>query len=288
MQQLISIIIATYNRPDALEAVLRACFAQTDTDFEIIIADDGSAHNTRQTIARLKPQSPVPLCHVWQEDLGFRLARIRNLGTQASSGEYLIFLDGDCVPQRDFVARHRMLAEPGYLVCGSRILLSEQLTRAALGATPGLDLQRLGWWATLRYRLRGDLNKILQLWLSWPDLWRRQRHFSWRRIKGCNLGFWRSDLYRVNGFDESFLGWGHEDADVVVRLFNAGVLRKDGAFATEVLHLWHKEAVRDQASSNRRIVLERAADKSTQAVRGLLAPAVAGSAQLAATADTLA
>ncbi len=73
----------------------------------------------------------------------------------------------------------------------------------------------------------------------------------------------------VNGFDESFLGWGHEDSDLVVRLFNAGVMRKDGAFATEVFHLWHKEAQRDQESSNRKVVLQRAADKTTQATQGL-------------------
>ena len=73
----------------------------------------------------------------------------------------------------------------------------------------------------------------------------------------------------VDGFDESFLGWGHEDSDLVVRLFNGGVMRKDGAFATEVFHLWHREAKRDQESSNRRVVLARAADKTILATRGL-------------------
>jgi predicted glycosyltransferase involved in capsule biosynthesis len=113
------------------------------------------------------------------------------------------------------------------------------------------------------------MNKVLQLLVRWPDLMRVRRSFSWRRIKSCNLGVWRSDLERVNGFDESFQGWGHEDADLVVRLFHAGVKRKDGAFATEVFHLWHPEAQRDQASSNRRVVLERAASRITQAEKGL-------------------
>jgi predicted glycosyltransferase involved in capsule biosynthesis len=83
------------------------------------------------------------------------------------------------------------------------------------------------------------------------------------------MGMWRADLERVNGFDESFQGWGHEDADMVVRLFNAGVMRKDGAFATEVFHLWHREARRDQASSNQKLVRQRAADKTTRALQGL-------------------
>jgi glycosyltransferase involved in cell wall biosynthesis len=263
----ISVVITTYNRPDALSAVVEACFLQDDKNFEIIIADDGSTANTREAIDRLRERSPVPLKHVWQPDEGFRAAMARNRGTLAATGDYIIFLDGDCIPQRDFIARHRALARPGFLVSGSRILLSQALTGKVLAEH--IDLPALGAWDKLRYRLRGDMNKVLQLLLRWPDLGRVRRKFSWRRIKSCNLAVWRADLDKVNGFDESFVGWGHEDSDLVVRLFHAGVLRKDGAFATEVLHLWHREAKRDEESSNRRVVLERAANKTTQAVRGL-------------------
>lgn len=265
----ISVIITTYNRPDALTAVVDACFAQDDKNFEIIIADDGSADNTQACIAALQQRSPLalPIKHVWQEDLGFRAAMARNRGTLAASGDYIVFLDGDCVPQRDFVARHRALAAPGHLVSGSRILLSAQLTARVLGEH--LDLQRIGLADKLRWRVQGHLNKVLQLLLRWPDAGRASKRFSWRRIKSCNLGVWRRDLATVNGFDESFTGWGHEDSDLVVRLFNAGVMRKDGAFATEVFHLWHKESVRDQESSNRQVVLQRAADKTIRAKKGL-------------------
>jgi glycosyltransferase involved in cell wall biosynthesis len=263
----ISVVITTYNRPDALEAVLEACFAQDDKDFEIIIADDGSTANTRGCIERLRARAPVPLKHVWQPDEGFRAAMARNRGILAASGEYIVFLDGDCVPQRDFIARHRALSRPGFLVSGSRILLSPSLTTRVLGRR--IDLSALRLADKLRYRFAGDINKVLQLLVRLPDAGRVRRRFSWRRIKSCNLGVWRTDLERVNGFDESFLGWGHEDSDLVVRLFHAGVMRKDGAFATEVFHLWHREAQRDQESSNRRVVLERAAGKTTQAVKGL-------------------
>jgi glycosyltransferase involved in cell wall biosynthesis len=265
--QTISVVITTYNRPDALEAVLEACFAQHDKNFEIIIADDGSTANTRTCVERLRAGAPVPLKHVWQPDQGFRAAMARNRGTLAASGDYIVFLDGDCIPQRDFIARHRALARRGYLVSGSRILLSPALTARVL--TEHIDLPAIDWASKLRYRARGDINKVLQLLVRWPDVGRTSGRFSWRRIKSCNLGVWRSDLNLVNGFDESFLGWGHEDSDLVVRLFNAGVMRKDGAFATEVFHLWHREAQRDQESSNRRVVLERAANKTIQAVRGL-------------------
>jgi glycosyltransferase involved in cell wall biosynthesis len=241
---------------------------QNDKNFEIIIADDGSTANTVACVERLAAGAPVPLRHVWQPDEGFRAAMARNRGTLAASGEYIIFLDGDCVPQRDFIARHRALSQPGYLVSGSRILMSEALTRRVL--EDGIDVGAAGPLTRLRWRLHGDLNKTLQpLGLRWPDVGRTSRKFSWRRIKSCNLAVWRSDLERVNGFDESFTGWGHEDSDLVVRLFHAGVMRKDGAFATEVFHLWHREAQRDQETSNRNVVLERAASKVTQATIGL-------------------
>jgi len=265
--QTISVVITTYNRPDALEAVVEACFLQDDKNFDIIIADDGSTANTRACIERLAARAPVPVKHVWQPDDGFRAAMARNRGTLAATGDYIIFLDGDCVPQRDFIARHRALAAPGFLVSGSRILLSQALTERVL--REHIDVAGLSLGARLRYRLRGDMNKVIQTMLRWPDIGRVRRKFSWRRIKSCNLAVWKADLVKVNGFDESFTGWGHEDSDLVVRLFHAGVLRKDGALATEVLHLWHREAQRDQESSNRKVVLERAANGTTQATVGL-------------------
>ncbi|MGF6275033.1 glycosyltransferase involved in cell wall biosynthesis [Massilia sp. UYP11] len=265
--QTISVVITTYNRPDALEAVVEACFLQDDKNFEIIIADDGSTANTRDCIERLRARAPVPLIHVWQPDDGFRAAMARNRGTLAATGDYIIFLDGDCVPQRDFIRRHRALAQPGFLVSGSRILLSQRLTERAL--REHVDVAGLSVGERLRHRLAGDMNKVVQTMLRWPDLGRVRRKFSWRRIKSCNLAVWKSDLVKVNGFDESFTGWGHEDSDLVVRLFHAGVLRKDGALATEVLHLWHREAQRDQESSNRKVVLARAANGTTQARIGL-------------------
>ncbi|UGQ45462.1 glycosyltransferase family 2 protein [Massilia endophytica] len=263
----ISVIVTTYNRPDALAAVVEALFAQDDRNFEIIIADDGSSNNTRNCVEELQKRTPVPLLHVWQEDLGFRAARVRNLGTLAASGDYIVFLDGDCIPGRNFVSQHRKLARPGFLVSGSRVLLSPDYTRRLLDQH--LDLNGLGWLQRLRLRLAGHFNKFLQTVLVLPDLGRERKRFSWRRIKSCNLAVWRRDLELVNGFDQSFLGWGHEDSDLVVRLFNAGVLRKDGAFATEVYHLWHKENQRDQESSNRAVVLKRAEDRTVQAVTGL-------------------
>jgi glycosyltransferase involved in cell wall biosynthesis len=257
---LISVIVTTYNRPDALSAVVRALFDQTDANFEVIIADDGSGQPTRDAVAAFRDIAHAAglkrLVHAWQPDDGFRASAARNLGVFAARGDYLVFLDGDCVPRPNFIERHRLLAERGFMVSGSRVLLSEQFTKQLLADEKQLAHHHgLLYW--LRQRLAGNTNKIVPL-LQFPDTpMRHYRAVKWNRIKSCNLAIWRDDYAAVNGFDESFVGWGHEDADVVLRLARHGVRRKGGAFSTEVFHLWHRENTRATESENRKRVEER-------------------------------
>ena len=132
MAELISVIVTTYNREDALDAVLRALSRQTDRAFEVVIADDGSGPATATVVAAWKGRLGVPLAHVWHEDRGFRAAEIRNRAILVSQGSYCIFLDGDCLPRADFVAAHRRLAEGGWFVTGNRVLMSRALTETVL------------------------------------------------------------------------------------------------------------------------------------------------------------
>ena len=132
MGALISVIVSTYNREDALEAVLRSLAHQTDRDFEVVVADDGSKPATAELVQAWKAKFGHPLVHVWHEDRGFRAAEIRNRAILASHGAYVIFLDGDCITRPDFVATHRRLAEPGWFVTGNRVLLSPELTTKVL------------------------------------------------------------------------------------------------------------------------------------------------------------
>jgi glycosyltransferase involved in cell wall biosynthesis len=272
---LISVIVTTYNRPDALSEVLSALLDQTDGNYEIIVADDGSREDTRAVVQRFQQQQQeraeksIPLIHAWQSDDGFRASAVRNLGVYGSAGDYLVFLDGDCVPRADYVARQRTLAEPGFMVSGSRVLLSERLTAALLRDHCAASASRRGLLYWFRQRLTGNANKILPL-LVFPDSsLRHYRKVRWNRIKSCNLGIWRSDYASVNGFDETFVGWGHEDADIVLRLARFGIRRKGGAFSTEVFHLWHKENTRVTESANRLKVQQRMVSKLIQAEVGL-------------------
>lgn len=249
----ISVIIATYNRPDALDIVLQSLENQTDKDFEIIIADDGSSNETKELVDHHINKEKNTIHHVWHEDLGFRLAQIRNLATKSANGEYLVFLDGDCAVQPDFIEQHKKLSEPGYMVTGSRILLEKQITDQICNSHLW-DYNEFKKRSLINL-LRKQLNKFLPLYIKIPNNpLRKYKKFKWRRIKGCNLGCWKSDAILINGFDESLVGWGHEDADFVFRLYQSGINRKSGAWSTEVLHLWHKMANKENAEKNAAIV----------------------------------
>ena len=251
---LITVLLATYNWPQALELTLQSLRTQTDLDFEIVIVDDGSAEETSRVIVEFQKDFPVPICHVWQEDIGFRKSKILNQGIAQAQGNYLVFLDGDCITQPDFIARHRALSRPGHFITGSRILLGQQLTKQLCDARVW-NFARFKR-SSLRNRFKGQLNKIAAIFIKVPDnRWRIYSKFVWRRIKGCNMACWKSDAQAIGGFDEELIGWGHEDADFVFRLQeHKKIRRKSGSFSTEILHLWHPMGDRSQAEKNAKTV----------------------------------
>jgi glycosyltransferase involved in cell wall biosynthesis len=269
MAELISVIVATYNREDALDAVLRSLSRQTDRHFEVIVADDGSRAATAGTVENWRPRLPATLKHVWHEDRGFRLAEIRNRAIRASSGGYCIFLDGDCIARADFVAAHRRLAEPGYFVTGNRILLSRALSEGIL--TRGLEPECWRFGDHLASRWRRDLNRVAPLLRLPLGPLRKLGGRRWQGARGSNMAFFRNDLERVDGFDASYTGWGREDSDLFVRLIRSGLRRKDGRFATGVLHLWHPESTRSELPENEaKLELILRSDRQ-RALRGLSA-----------------
>ena len=179
---MISILLATYNWPQALKLCLESLATQTDTNFEIIIADDGSTDSTKDIIEQFKISSSIAIEHLWQEDQGFRKTIILNRAIAAAHGDYLVFLDGDCIVQPDFVARHRALAQKGCLVTGSRVLLNEKLTQELI-TWPHWDFQRFSS-SLLSARLSGAINKYWPLKIKLGNgSWRDYKKFVWRRIK---------------------------------------------------------------------------------------------------------
>ena len=269
MSDLISVILTTYQREDALDAVLRALACQSDRGFEVVVADDGSGAPTRAVVERRAALTEISIRHVWQEDRGFRLAEIRNRAIRASVGTYCIILDGDCIPRPNFIAVHRRLAEPGWFVTGNRVLMSRELTERVLAQASEAERYRLQEWIALRRR--GRINRLAPL-LSLPlGPLRRLRSRAWRGARACNLAVWRRDVEQVDGFDASYNGWGLEDSDLLIRLLRMGIRRKDGNFATGVLHLWHPENDRSLLADNQRRLDAIAAADRVCAIVGLSA-----------------
>jgi len=265
--ELISVIVATYNWPRALAVVLDSLALQSDRGFEVVVADDGSTPDTGELVAARAADFPVPLRHVWQEDLGFRAAAVRNQAVVASRGDYLLFLDGDCPVRANFVATHRRLARPEWFVAGNRILLGETLTATVLAGGPPVHSFNL--LEFLLARRCGEVNRLMPLLCLPGGCLRRLRPRRWQGAMTCNLAVWREDFFQVNGFDEDFVGWGHEDAEFVGRLINAGIYRKEGRFAVPVLHLWHRTQHRGREAGNLRRLHEQLAKQITRAELGV-------------------
>lgn len=264
--KMISVIVTTYNQPEMLSAVLSSLAEQSVKNFEVIVADDGSSLKTTELIHAWQNRNLINIQHVWQEDQGFRAAKIRNKAVAASCGDYLIFIDGDCVCRPDFIKRHQQLIEEGFFVAGNRILCTQKFSKTIM-ARPDIIKKSLWYW--LWQRCCGRINRFSALfYLPFASL-RSRKPNKWRGAKTCNLGLAASDFREVNGFDEQFEGWGYEDSDLVIRLLHAGVRRKSGRYATTVLHLWHPENNRAQEKKNLALLEQRLSSEIVTAKLGL-------------------
>ena len=263
MNARIAIIVSTYNWPEALELSVRSMLCQTIPPDEIIIADDGSGESTRQVVDALMKESTIPIRHIWHEDEGFRLGEIRNKAIATAEADYIIQVDGDCILERHFVQDHISLAETGFFVCGSRVSLPEEESLRLLdksGTTCTADvhvgLDNPSYTNSLRIAL---LRKFLA-----QRYGREIEH-----CRGCNMAFWRSDLIRINGYDEDMKGWGHEDHELAWRLRFAGVRKKFLKFGGVCYHLYHKEVSRDSESKNCEVFKHTRENKVARCKNGL-------------------
>jgi glycosyltransferase involved in cell wall biosynthesis len=225
----ISVIVITYNWPQALDLVLRALARQSMQPDEVIVTDDGSRTDTRELLATAAKNYPTRLVHLWQPDDGARMSRARNRGIAAARGDYVVFLDGDMLAQRDFISDHAAFAQRGCFVQGSRVLTGERCA-ARLFAQQQIDL---GFFARDIERRRHTL-RMPALARAWA-----RPHAREAGIKSCNWGFWREDLLALNGFNEAMTGWGREDNELALRAFHMGLQRRDLRFAGLATHLWH-------------------------------------------------
>jgi len=225
-----SLVVTTYNWPEALTLVFDCILRQTYLPSEVIIADDGSDERTKAVIDQFRETAPFPVIHVWQEDLGFRAAEIRNKAISASSSEYIIIIDGDILIHPDFVKDHARRSRPGFFIAGGRILLSPEKT------TELLD-NRKNWLKKSELSWKQRLKLARVTWLSSLMYWYKAKNY--RYGASCNMSFYRKDIEAINGFDEEFQGYGVEDFDLMLRFMNSGTRKRYLRFCALSCHLHH-------------------------------------------------
>jgi len=231
-----SLVISTYNWPEALDLCLKSVLLQTIMPDEIIIADDGSDARTKAVIEDFQRQSRVTVKHVWHEDTGFRLAQIRNKAVRNAQTDYIIQIDGDIILNKHFIQDHLFVREPGCFLRGTRAHIVEKQLKALFS----LKQVNLKFYSQ---GIKHRFNAIRIPFLSWILT---KKQLDPRRIKGCNLAFWKADFVAVNGYNNDLVGWGHEDEEFTSRLVNYGVFKKSVKLRCVQFHIFHKLASRAQ------------------------------------------
>lgn len=239
----VGLIISTYNWPEALELVLQSVSKQAIMPDQIIITDDGSGESTRSLIDHMKLYLPN-ITHCWQEDDGFRKTIILNQAIKICETELIIQIDGDMILHPDFVKDHLRIAEKGYYTQGSRVLTNQPFSERLLNNN---KLHPTILKKGISNKVNGLHVPLLQNILSYYKK-------GLKGTRGCNMAFWKSDIVKVNGYNQDIIGWGKEDTELIVRLYNNGVKRKNLKFGGIQYHIYHPENSRDHLESNIKIL----------------------------------
>ena len=264
----LTVVVATYERPSALDAVLWSLSDQSDSDFDLVVADDGSGPETAAVVDEWRKVFGERLGHVWQSDDGYRLARVRNLGALEAAGDYLVFIDGDVVPRRHFVRALRRSAVRGWFVAGKRLLLSRELTRQVLEERLPIQRWSFARWATTARRQAEPLEALTARDRRRPGRSRLPEFVPHANGYGFLLGVAWADFARVNGYDGAYRGWGDEDIDLAIRLRHLGLRCGWPGPRATLLHLWH-ESRKVGGLPNKSLLRDATKSGRTRALAGL-------------------
>mgnify|MGYP003623406783 CR=1 FL=1 len=242
-----SLIIATYNNPAFLRLSLNSLLNQVHLPFEVIIADDGSTQETYELISHFRKISPVPIIHIWQPDNGFRLGRIRNIAVAAANSDYIIQIDGDIIMEPHFIKDHLFHQKTNTLLQGSRVMITKQKTQKLINHH---NIHLSFFSNGLRRKENAIRSRLLSTYLST----RYRNRYPIYYARGCNMSFYREDFIAVNGYNNEFVGWGHEDSELTLRMLNNGCKKDYIKFHCVAYHLYHEERSRSDESNNKELM----------------------------------
>lgn len=233
----VSVIISTYNKEEWLKKVLTGFSVQTEQDFEIVIADDGSTPRTKELLNQFVGEFRHPIVHVWHPDDGFQKSKILNRAILKASSEYLLFTDGDCVPRRDFIEAHLSVAQKGYFLSGGYFKLPDALSNAI--SSDDIRSQRcfeISWLLSRGLKRNFKLSKLTHS--KWFARFMNAVTPTKRTWNGHNSSGYKSDLMAVNGFNHE-MKYGGLDRELGERLFHHGLKAKQIRYSAICLHLNH-------------------------------------------------
>lgn len=238
-----SLISPTYNWNEALELLLLSVLNQTILPDEVIIADDGSKNDTKFLIEKFQKIFPIPLIHIWHEDLKNRKPKIMNKAIAASNFDYIIEIDGDIIMNNHFIEDHLQFAEKGFYLYGSRVNIKEAVVKKVFTKK------------TIHFNLfSSGINKRART-IRIPFMMKFTEIVNQRssKLRGCNMSFWKEDFIKINGFNERLVGWGIDDSEMIERLHNIGIKGKRLKFAGIAYHIFHKEQSKSHIEINNEI-----------------------------------
>lgn len=228
-----TLLISTYNWPEALELVLLSVKRQSFLPNEVVIADDGSTEETSKLIQKVQKNFPIPIKHIWHKDTGFTKTVILNKALKEIESDYIIQIDGDIILHKHFVKNHINLSQKNTYLYGSRVSLNEGFSKKVLS----LKKINFNWLFS-----KGLLRRSRAIYFPLYNTFIKSKTSNSSKLRGCNISYWRKDAYLINGYNEDFKGWGYEDYEFVQRLLNNGINSKRIKQAAIQFHIYHKEA----------------------------------------------
>ena len=245
----ISVIVTLYNRLEYARNMILSLINQTLMIDELIFADDGSKEDVADVIKDLIAKCPFEIKCVYQEDIGFRLARSRNNGARTATGELLIFLDQDVIMPDDFIEKIYNARKKKRIVFSRGVLSYErQKEKIQMDLNQGKNFSKIYKFVTSRQK--SEIKKFVKRDILYRVLYKLKLRTRGAKIVGLIFSLYREDYVAINGFDENYIGWGHEDDDFGNRFFKYGGETYSFKFERYPIHMYHKSASPKDGSVN--------------------------------------
>lgn len=266
----ISVIVTLYNRLEYARNMILSLSNQTLMIDELIFADDGSKEDVVDVIKDLIAECPFEIKYVYQEDIGFRLARSRNNGARIATGEFLIFLDQDVIMPDNFIEKI-YIARKKKRIISSRGILSYEWQKEKIQMELNQERSFSEIYNIVTLGQKNEIKKIMKKDILYRALYKLKLRTRGAKIVGLIFALYKEDYITINGFDDNYKGWGKEDDDFGNRFFKYGGETYPILFEKFPIHMYHPSADSKKDSLNEKYYQKRKKEisrKNYKAING--------------------